>query len=96
LDAASEGLGDEWWALLWWEFVWLVWLTIPEYSSQTSGQEIASKVTRGTMVGENRRSLSANGVPLMAGPNFQPSDDNPTVISILRQLADGLENVPEM
>jgi hypothetical protein len=33
LDAASEGLGDEWWALLWWEFVWLVWLTIPEVSS---------------------------------------------------------------
>ena len=34
-------------------------------------------------------SLSADGFPLMAGPNFQPSDGNPTVISILRQLADG-------
>ena len=32
----------------------------------------------------------------MAGPNFQPSDGNPNVISILRQLADGLENVQEM
>ena len=41
-------------------------------------------------------SLSADGFPLMAGPNFQPSDGNPTVISILRQLADGPENVPEM
>jgi hypothetical protein len=40
--------------------------------------------------------LSADGFPLMAGPNFQPSDGNPTVISILRQLADGPENVPEM
>jgi hypothetical protein len=29
--------------------------------------------------------LSADGFPLMAGPNFQPSDGNPTVISILRQ-----------
>ena len=34
-------------------------------------------------------SLSANGFPLMAGPNFQPSDGIPTEISILRQLADG-------
>jgi hypothetical protein len=41
-------------------------------------------------------SLSADGFPLMVGPNFQPSDGNPTVISILRQLADALENVPEM
>ena len=41
-------------------------------------------------------SLSADGFPLMAGPNFQPSDGNPNVISILRQLADGLENVQEM
>ena len=41
-------------------------------------------------------SLSADGFPLMAGPNFQPSDGNPTVISILRQLADEPENVPEM
>jgi hypothetical protein len=41
-------------------------------------------------------SLSADGFPLMAGPNFQPLDGNPTVISILRQLADGSENVLEM
>jgi hypothetical protein len=41
-------------------------------------------------------SLSADGFPLMAGPNFQPLDGNPTVISILRQLADGPKNVPEM
>ena len=41
-------------------------------------------------------SLLADGFPLMAGPNFQPSDGNPIVISILRQLADGSENVPEM
>jgi hypothetical protein len=41
-------------------------------------------------------SLSADGFPLMAGPNFQPSDGNPTVISILRQLADGPKNGPEM
>ena len=40
--------------------------------------------------------LSADGLPLMAGPNFQPSDGNPIVISILRQLADVLENVPEI
>jgi hypothetical protein len=40
--------------------------------------------------------LLADGFPLMAGPNFQPSDGNPTVISILRQLADGPKNVPEM
>jgi hypothetical protein len=40
--------------------------------------------------------LSADGFPLMAGPNFQSSDGNPTVISILRQLADGPKNVPEM
>ena len=40
--------------------------------------------------------LSTDGFPLMAGPNFQPSDGNSTVISILRQLADGPENVPEM
>ena len=33
--------------------------------------------------------LSADGFPLMVGPNFQPSDGNPTVFSILRQLADG-------
>jgi hypothetical protein len=31
----------------------------------------------------------------MAGPNFQPLDGNPAVISILWQLADGQENVPE-
>ena len=41
-------------------------------------------------------SLSTDGFPLTAGPNFQPSDDNPTVISIFWQLADGPENVPEM
>ena len=40
-------------------------------------------------------SFSANGFSLIAGPNFQPSDGNPIVISILRQLADGQENVPE-
>jgi hypothetical protein len=40
--------------------------------------------------------LSADGFPLMAGPNFQPSDGNLTVFSILRQLANGPENVPEM
>ena len=40
--------------------------------------------------------LSADGFPLMAGPNFQPSDGNPTVILILRQLADEPENVPEI
>jgi hypothetical protein len=40
--------------------------------------------------------LSADGFPLMAGPNFQTSDGNPTVISILRQLADGPKNVPEI
>ena len=34
-------------------------------------------------------SLSADGFPLMAGPNFQSLDGNPTVISILRQLANG-------
>ena len=33
--------------------------------------------------------LSAARFLLMAGPNFQPSDGNPIVISILRQLADG-------
>ena len=32
----------------------------------------------------------------MAGPNFQPSDGNPIVISILRQLADGPKKFPEM
>ena len=37
--------------------------------------------------------LLADGFPLMAGPNFQPSDGNPGVISILRQLADGPEYV---
>jgi len=41
-------------------------------------------------------SLSADGISLMASPNFQPLDGNPTVISILWQLADGPENVPEM
>ena len=41
-------------------------------------------------------SLSADGFSLLAGPNFQPSDGNPTVMSIFRQLDDGLENVPEM
>ena len=41
-------------------------------------------------------SISADGFPLMAGPNFQPSDGNPIVISILRQLVDEPENVPEM
>ena len=40
--------------------------------------------------------LSADGYPLLAGPNFQPKDGNPTVISILRQLAGGPENVPEI
>ena len=40
--------------------------------------------------------LSADGFPLMAGPNFQPSDGNPIVISILQQLADVPENVPEI
>jgi hypothetical protein len=68
LDAAFEGLGDEWWALLWWEFVWLVWLTVPEYSSQTSGQEIASKVTRGTMVGENRRLVHYQPMDFLSWP----------------------------
>ena len=34
-------------------------------------------------------SLSADGFPLTVGPNFQPSDGDATVISILRQLADG-------
>ena len=47
------------------------------------------------MMGTNGRgkptasSLSADGFPLMAGPNIQPSDGNPTIISILQQLADG-------
>jgi len=41
-------------------------------------------------------SLSADGFPLMAGPYFQPLDGNPTVISILQQLADGPKNVPGM
>ena len=41
-------------------------------------------------------SLSADGISFMAGPKFQPSEGNPTVMSILRQLADGPENVPEM
>ena len=41
-------------------------------------------------------SLSADGFSLMAGPNFQPSDGNPTIISIPRQLVDGPEDVPEM
>ena len=41
-------------------------------------------------------SLSSDGFPLMAGPDFQPSDGNPTAISILRQLADGPENIQEM
>ena len=40
--------------------------------------------------------LSADGFPLMAGPNFQPSDGNSTIISIPRQLADGLENDMEI
>jgi hypothetical protein len=40
--------------------------------------------------------LSVDGFPLMAGSNFQPSDGNPTVISILRQLADGPKNVSEI
>ena len=40
--------------------------------------------------------LSADGFPLMAGPNFQPSDGNPIVNLILRQLAGGPENVPEI
>ena len=34
-------------------------------------------------------SLSVDGFHFMAGPNFQPLDGNPTVISILRQVADG-------
>ena len=38
-------------------------------------------------------SLSPDEFPLMAGPNFQ-SDGNPTVISILLQLADGPKNNP--
>jgi hypothetical protein len=41
-------------------------------------------------------SLSADGFPLMAGPNFQSSDGNPIIISILRQLVDGPENILEM
>jgi hypothetical protein len=41
-------------------------------------------------------SLITNGFPLMAGPNFQPSDGTPIVISMLRQLADGPKNVPEL
>ena len=41
-------------------------------------------------------SLSTDGIPLMASPNFQPSDGNPTVISILRQSTDGPENFPEV
>jgi hypothetical protein len=40
--------------------------------------------------------ISTDGFPLMAGPNLQPSDGNPIVISILRQLADAPENVPEI
>ena len=40
--------------------------------------------------------ISADGFPLMVGPNFQPSDGNPIVISIFRQLADVPENVPEI
>ena len=40
--------------------------------------------------------LSADGFHLMAGLYYQPSDGNPTVISNLRQLADGPENVPEI
>ena len=40
--------------------------------------------------------LSADGFSLMAGPNFHPSDGNPIIISILRQLADVPENVPEI
>ena len=38
-------------------------------------------------------SLSADGFPLMAGPNFQPTDGNPIVMSIFQQLADGPKNV---
>ena len=41
-------------------------------------------------------SLSTDGFFLMAGPNFQPSNSNPTKISILRQLDDGPDNVLEM
>ena len=41
-------------------------------------------------------SLTADGFPLMVGSNFQPSDGNPSAISILRQLADRPENVPKM
>jgi hypothetical protein len=41
-------------------------------------------------------SLSTDGFPFMASPNFQPSDGNLIVISILRQLVDGPKNVPEM
>ena len=41
-------------------------------------------------------SLLADGFLLMVGPNFQPSDGNLIVISILRQLADEPENVPEL
>jgi hypothetical protein len=52
------------------------------------------------MVGENRRLVHYQPMDFpswpVAGPNFQSSDDNPTVIPILRQLADGPENVPEM
>jgi hypothetical protein len=40
--------------------------------------------------------LSTDGFPIMADPNLQPSDGNPIVISILQQLADVLENVPEI
>jgi hypothetical protein len=49
------------------------------------------------MVGENRRLVHYEyGFSLMAGPNFQPSDGNPIVISILRQLVNGPDNAPEM
>ena len=50
------------------------------------------------MVGENRRLVHYQPMdcPPMAGPNFQPLDGNPTVTSILQQLANGLENVSEM
>ena len=40
--------------------------------------------------------LLADGFPLMSGPNFQLSDGNSTVISILRQLANEPENVLEI
>ena len=66
------------------------------FEKQTEMISVASMVWPYVRGKPTASSLSADGFPLMAGPNFQPSDGNPTVISILRQLADGPENVPEM